>query len=129
MPGYQSTLGHEFVGIVEQCDDPQWQGQRVVGEINCLCEAYKHVDPVMVRNHAPNRTVLGIINKDGCMSQYITLPKENLHSVPADLSDQEACFAEPLAAACRIAEQKVNCITPFQPIATVARTQPQLVQP
>ena len=114
VPGYQSTLGHEFVGIVEQCDDREWQGQRVVGEINCLCEAYEHLDPVMVRNHAPNRKVLGIINKDGCMGQYITLPKENLHRVPADLSDKEACFAEPLAAACRIAEQKVNCITACQ---------------
>lgn len=107
VPGYKSSLGHEFVGVVESCDDSKWQGQKVVGEINCLCEAYQHSDPVMVRNHAPNRVVLGIINKDGCMAEYITLPMENLHLVPSDLSDQEACFAEPLAAACRIAEQQV----------------------
>ncbi len=114
VPGYKSSLGHEFVGVVESCDDSKWQGQKVVGEINCLCEAYQHSDPVMVRNHAPNRVVLGIINKGGCMAEYITLPKENLQLVPSDLSDQEACFAEPLAAACRIAEQQVSmpsCLT------------------
>lgn len=110
MSGYQSTLGHEFVGVVESCTDEKWQGQRVVGEINCLCEAFHHSDPVRVRNHAPKRVVLGIINKDGCMSEYITLPTQNLHLVPSSLSDQEACFAEPLAAACRIAEQQVHML-------------------
>lgn len=107
VPGYSSVLGHEFVGIVEKCDDQQWVGRRVAGEINCLCESWKHPDPVRVRNHAPKRVVLGIINKDGCMGEYITLPVGNLHQIPEDLTDQEACFTEPLAAACRIAEQQV----------------------
>jgi D-arabinose 1-dehydrogenase-like Zn-dependent alcohol dehydrogenase len=49
--------------------------------------------------------VLGIINKPGCFAQYITLPIANLHVVPAGLSDAEAAFCEPLAAACRILEQ------------------------
>ena len=101
-------LGHEFVGVVEKCDDQQWVGRRVVGEINCLCEAFEHSDPLMVRNHAPKRVVLGIIAKDGCMGQYITLPINNLHQVPESLTDQEACYTEPLAAACRIAEQQVS---------------------
>ncbi len=47
----------------------------------------------------------GIINKDGCMAEYVTLPVANLHVVPAGLSDSDAAFAEPLAAACRILEQ------------------------
>lgn len=51
------------------------------------------------------RQVLGIINKPGCFAQYITLPIVNLHAVPAGLSDAEAAFCEPLAAACRILEQ------------------------
>jgi len=37
----------------------------------------------------------------------VTLPVNNLHLVPDSLSDEEACFAEPLAAACRIVEQQV----------------------
>lgn len=40
---------------------PELQGKRVVGEINCRAhnDSYTHADPVMVRNHAPGRTVLG----------------------------------------------------------------------
>jgi len=41
------------------------------------------------------------------MAEYITLPVGNLHIVPDTVSDQDACFAEPLAAACRVAEQQV----------------------
>ena len=33
--GFRGILGHEFVGVVERCEDPQLMGQRVVGEINC----------------------------------------------------------------------------------------------
>ena len=47
----------------------------------------------------------GIIGKDGCMAEFVTLPAANLHVVPDELSDAEAAFAEPLVAACRILEQ------------------------
>ena len=57
-------------------------GQRVAGEINCnLDPNFEHPDKVFIRNHAPKRTVLGIIGKDGCMSEFINLPIENLHKV------------------------------------------------
>ena len=35
--GFRGILGHEFVGIVEQCKDKRWIGKRVVGEINIGC--------------------------------------------------------------------------------------------
>jgi len=36
--GFEGTIGHEFVGVVEQADDaPQLVGKRVVGEINAGC--------------------------------------------------------------------------------------------
>ncbi len=41
------------------------------------------------------------------MAEYITLPLGNLYIVPDTVTDQDACFAEPLAAACRVAEQQV----------------------
>lgn len=44
----------------------------------------------------------------GTFAEYLTLPVDNLHVVPESISDQEACFVEPLAAACRIAEQQVG---------------------
>jgi threonine dehydrogenase-like Zn-dependent dehydrogenase len=41
------------------------------------------------------------------MAQYLTLPSKNLFVVPEGISDAEACFAEPVAAACRVVEQRV----------------------
>lgn len=82
VPGYCHTLGHEFVGFVEECAaQPSLVGTRVVGEINCNCTKWTCSDAICQRNHAPGRTVLGIINKDGAMAQYLTLPIENLHLV------------------------------------------------
>ncbi|CAL8472112.1 g11654 [Coccomyxa elongata] len=109
VPGYDQILGHEFVGIVEACAaKPELEGKRVVGEINCPCSSAEiHPDPIFQRNHSPGRTVVGIIGKNGTLAEYLTLPASNLHVVPDGLTDQEACFAEPLAAACRIAEQQV----------------------
>ena len=40
--------------------------------------------------------------------RYATVPAENLHLVPESVTDGEACFVEPLAAACRIVEQQVR---------------------
>lgn len=113
VPGYDATLGHEFVGQVA-VDSPSSNhliaGCRVVAEINCPCEPCAHPDPFFVRNHTPKRTVLGIIGRDGTMAEYCSLPPGNLHIVPDDVTDQEACFAEPLAAACRIIEQNVRSV-------------------
>jgi threonine dehydrogenase-like Zn-dependent dehydrogenase len=118
VPGFNHTLGHEFVGVVtESPSDLSFSNCRVVGEINCKCSECNHPDPIFRRNHAPERTVLGIIAKDGCMAEYCTLPIENLHLVPDDVTDEEACFAEPLAAACRVAEQ--GMIRPNESVAVV----------
>eukprot|EP00198_Chlamydomonas_reinhardtii_P001904 XP_001691240.1 predicted protein [Chlamydomonas reinhardtii] len=124
VPGYNGVLGHEFVGTVvaygppppaaaagSGADTGSWPppstplGTRVVGEINCNDAHYTCADAVFQRNHAPGRSVLGIIGRDGCLAQYTALPALNLHVVPPGLSDAEAVFAEPLAAACRIPEQ------------------------
>ena len=62
-----------------------------------------------MRNHYPRRTVLGIIARDGAMAEYTSLPAANLFEVPDAITDKEAVFTEPLAAACRILEQQVRC--------------------
>jgi alcohol dehydrogenase len=49
--------------------------------------------------------VLGIVNLDGAFAEYLALPLENLHAVPDSVSDQQAVFVEPLAAACEILQQ------------------------
>src|SRR5260370_36628460 len=45
------------------------------------------------------------MKRGGAYSEYLTLPLENLHVVPDVVSDEQAVFVEPLAAACEILEQ------------------------
>lgn len=102
--GFHGVLGHEFVGMVEECTEPRLLGQRVVGEINCYCGAC----PTCVEGqptHCPQRTTLGIAGRDGVMADYCLLPVRNLHAVPDNVSDEQAIFVEPLAAALEILEQ------------------------
>ena len=102
--GFRGVLGHEFVGLVERCNDATLVGQRVVGEINCYCGTC----PTCLAGsptHCPNRTTLGIDRHDGCMAEYCLLPVRNLHIVPERVSDEQAIFVEPLAAALEILEQ------------------------
>lgn len=99
--GYRGVLGHEFVGVVE---DGAMKGARIVGEIN----AYDGTCPTCRRGdvtHCPNRTTLGIVNRDGAFAEFLTLPTRNLHPVPNSMSDAQAVFVEPLAAACEITER------------------------
>jgi 2-desacetyl-2-hydroxyethyl bacteriochlorophyllide A dehydrogenase len=101
---YRGVPGHEFVGEVVEAPDAAWIGQRVVGEINAVCgqcEACRRGYPT----HCENRTVLGIVNRDGVFAEYTRLPLANLHPVPPDLPDEKAVFTEPLAAALEILEQ------------------------
>jgi threonine dehydrogenase-like Zn-dependent dehydrogenase len=102
--GFEGTIGHEFVGIVEESGRPELVGKRVVGEINSgcgRCALCLAGDP----RHCPGRTVLGIKGRDGAHAEYLRLPDANLVEVPDDVSDEQAVFAEPLAAAYGITEQ------------------------
>jgi alcohol dehydrogenase len=98
--GFRGVLGHEFVGIVEQCAEAGWIGRKVVGEINCAPPSLAG-DP----RHAEGRTVLGILGRDGVMAERFCLPVSNLLPVPDGLEDRLAVFTEPLAAAYEIEEQ------------------------
>jgi len=101
--GFTGTLGHEFVG--EVIDGPaELIGRRVVGDINCPSPACIG-RPDDMTHHDPDRTVLGIVGRDGCFAECCTLPAANLTVVPDSVTDDQAVFAEPLAAAMQILEQ------------------------
>jgi len=105
--GFRGVLGHEFVGVVEAVGSAaaaEWVGRRVVGGINLGCRRCA-VCLGEGPEHCPNRTTLGIHNKDGVFADYVTLPVVNLLAVPDGVADEEAVFTEPLAAALRIREQ------------------------
>lgn len=101
--GFTGVPGHEFVGSV--ADGPQdWLGRRVVGEINFGCGVCDNCRRDLAR-HCPNRRVMGIVNADGAFAEYVAVPVANLHPVADSISDEDAVFTEPLAAACEILTQ------------------------
>lgn len=102
--GFNGILGHEFVGEVQACDQPDWIGRRVTGEINAACGQCRMCREGLER-HCPERSVLGILNLDGCMAGYCLLPIANLHPIPAGMHTDRAVFIEPFSAACEILDQ------------------------
>src|SRR5438270_1698846 len=72
--GFQGTIGHEFVGVVEEAPDAvHLVGKRVVGEINAGCGRCE----LCMKNdsrHCANRTVLGIVGRDGAHAEFLRLP-------------------------------------------------------
>jgi len=113
---FHGVPGHEFIGEVANVqgvsprEKSKWLGRRVVGEINVACSAYG-LRPECdfcrrgLKTHCARRTVLGIVGHDGAFAEYLALPLENLHVVPSSVSDEQAVFVEPLAAACEILDQ------------------------
>lgn len=113
---FHGTPGHEFVGEVIEVrgvssrERAHWIARRVTGEINISCSAYGY-KPICffcrrgLKTHCARRTVLGIINHDGAFAEFLALPLENLHPIPDSISDEQAVFVEPLAAACEILDQ------------------------
>ncbi|HSD90183.1 MAG TPA: alcohol dehydrogenase catalytic domain-containing protein [Kofleriaceae bacterium] len=115
--GFQGTIGHEFVGVIE---DPGGgslpRGTRVVGEINAGCGECAKCRAGDSR-HCATRTVLGIVGRDGAHADFLTLPARNLIEVPGEVRDEEAVFVEPLAAACGVLERRP--IRPSERIAVI----------
>jgi len=107
---YAGVPGHEFVGEVD--------GKRVVGEINAVCHQCEACRAGRT-THCANRTVLGIINRNGAFAEYLSIPRENLHEVPDSVPTEEAVFVEPLAAALEI-QQQVR-ITPDDRVLVVGQ--------
>lgn len=103
--GFRGTIGHEFVGVVEEAGGGELApGERVVGEINAGCGTCARCatgDP----RHCATRTVLGIVGRDGAHADLVRLPARNLVRVPAAVPDHAAVFVEPLAAACGVLER------------------------
>jgi threonine dehydrogenase-like Zn-dependent dehydrogenase len=100
--GYQGIPGHEFVGTVVE-GPAAWRGKRVVGEINIACEKCD-LCLAGVPSQCRDRRTLGIRDYAGVFADYFVLPLRNLVEVPETLTDEQAVFTEPLAAACQVLE-------------------------
>ncbi len=101
---YRGVPGHEFVGEVVASADNRLIGRRVAGEINAACGRCDFCINRLGR-HCPDRTVLGILGRDGAFAEYLSLPNSNLTPLPDAIPDELAVFTEPIAAAYEIFEQ------------------------
>jgi threonine dehydrogenase-like Zn-dependent dehydrogenase len=101
--GFRGVPGHEMVGEVKE-GPAELVGKRVVAEINFACGRCEFCR-IGLGRHCPERRVMGILGAGGSFAEYVAAPTENLHLVPDSLSDEEAVFTEPLAAAFEILDQ------------------------
>ncbi len=108
MYGFSGILGHEFVAEVTH-GPGGLAGRRVVGEINIACGQCDFC-LAGIPSQCRNRQAVGIHNHPGAFADYVALPVRNLHLIPDSISDDQAVFVEPLAAALQILE--VVHITP-----------------
>lgn len=105
--GYMDFVGvpgHEFVG---RALSGPLAGERVVGEINAGCGSCATClgEDGLDARHCPTRSVLGISNHSGAFAERLVLPEGNLRVVPPGVTDQQAVFTEPLAAALELLDQ------------------------
>ncbi len=98
---HQGVLGHEFVGQVVECDAREWLGRRVVADINATCGDCPDCRS-SDGHHCQRRSVLGIADRDGALAEKLVIPERCLVAVPEHVTDSQAVFAEPLAAAVHV---------------------------
>lgn len=102
MYGFSGILGHEFVADVVE-GQPDLLGKRVVGEISVVCGCCDFCLQG-IPSQCRNRSTIGIRRYPGAFADYLPLPHRNLHLVPDKLTDDQAVFVEPLAAALQVTE-------------------------
>jgi threonine dehydrogenase-like Zn-dependent dehydrogenase len=101
---YRGVPGHEFAGRVVESQNASLRGKRVVGEINSGCGRCANCSAGLAR-HCRERTVLGILGRDGAFAEFLRIPDANLIPIPDSMPDDVAVFVEPIAAAYEIFEQ------------------------
>ncbi len=95
---YNGVLGHQFVGVVEACDDSSWVGKRVVGQVD-IADPASELARRGLGAHDPQRAILGLRDRDGCLAERFTLETRNLVEVPESIKDEQAALTFSLARA------------------------------
>lgn len=101
--GFSGIIGHEFVGVVAE-GSKHLAGKRVVADINCVCGKCDMCAGGL-STHCRRRTVVGIAGRPGAFAEFVAVPERNCVEVPPNVGDEEAVFAEPVAAAIQVTRQ------------------------
>ena len=94
-------LGHEFVGEVVKVGkdvDQFWLNKRVTSEINSNIDFDCYYCKQGLFTQCVSRKAIGI-DIDGAFAEYFALESYLLHEIPDSISNDDATFIEPLAAA------------------------------
>ncbi len=95
---HEGVLGHQFVGRVESCADQQWVGKRVVGQID-IANPDSELAKRGLGAHDPERQILGLRGRDGCLADLFALETRNLIEVPEGIEDEYAALTMSIARA------------------------------
>lgn len=95
---HQGVLGHQFVGRVESCEDDAWAGKRVVGQID-ISNPASELARRGLGAHDPQREILGLRSRGGCLADRFVLETRNLVEVPQAITDEQAVLTFSLASA------------------------------
>lgn len=87
--------GHEFSGVVVQSYDVSLLGKRVVCDITIPCYVCHQCRKGMY-NLCRDQGEIGF-NRDGCYAEFVTVPINNIYTIPEGITPSEACLIEPLA--------------------------------
>ncbi|MDK1032033.1 MAG: alcohol dehydrogenase catalytic domain-containing protein, partial [Planctomycetia bacterium] len=95
------VIGHEFSGVVERLGagvERIGLGDGVVSENNPQACGTCRVCALGFPNLCPAKKAFGF-KSDGCFAEYVKLPANLLHKIPAGVSFDAAALCEPLAVA------------------------------
>ena len=103
--GFRGVLGHEFVGeVVAAPSAPAWVGRRVVGEINVGCGMCRYCQRGLGK-HCRRARPWDLSGGDGPLPNTCRCQLPISMPCRTTLTDEQAVFVEPLAAAFEILEQ------------------------
>lgn len=92
------VLGHEIAGAVHESSVPDLKPDTIVTtevDISCGRCWYCRTDN---RHHCADKQVLGV-TRDGGLSEFISVPADLVHPLPAGIDVMSGTFVEPLASA------------------------------
>ena len=98
---YPVVLGHEFGGHIAELGKRVvgWkEGDRVVSETAAVIDQNNPMSRKGFYNLDPTRKGFGY-GVNGAMTRYVRVPARCLHTVPANLSFEQACLTEPCCVA------------------------------
>ncbi|MDX5466997.1 MAG: alcohol dehydrogenase catalytic domain-containing protein, partial [Cyclobacteriaceae bacterium] len=98
---YPVVLGHEFGGKIAKLGSrvSGWKvGDRVVSETAAVIDSLNPMSKVGLYNLDPTRKGFGY-GVNGAMTRFVRVPARCLHTVPENLSFEEACLTEPCCVA------------------------------